>query len=294
VADLVPVLLDTDIGSDIDDAVALAYLLQQPRCDLVGITTVTGDTAKRAALAAFLCDAAGKPDIPIHRGAENVLLYGPGQPDVPQYAAIADRRSAMHWPAGTAVRFMLDVVRSRPGEVTLLSIGPLTNVALLFALDPEVPGLLGSFVSMAGSFSGAYPKSRDWNSVCDPLATAVAFRAGAGAPRRRHVGLDVTMPCRLGAGEVRQRFRGPVLEAVLDVAGAWFAERDHIIFHDPLAALSVFEPEVCSYTRGRVAVDDRGYTYFTADPLGPEEVAVSVEPERFFAAYFSVFQPPAR
>ena len=282
-------LFDTDIGTNVDDALALAYLLQQPRCELLGITTVTGDTAKRAALAAVLCEAAGRPQIPVHRGAENVLLYGPGQPEVPQYAAVAHRLGKADWPAGTAVRFMQGVIRSRPGEVTLLAVGPPTNVALLFALDPEAPGLLRSFVSMAGSFSGAYPKSRDWNSVCDPLATAIAFQAGARSPQRRHVGLDVTMRCRLSADEVRRRCRGPVLEAVLEMAGPWFAEHDHVTFHDPLAALSVFEPDLCAYRRGRVSVDDEGHTHFTEDASGPEEVAVSVEPERFFEAYFSVF-----
>src|SRR5438477_11649802 len=87
----VPLVLDTDIGSDIDDAVALAYLLRQPRCELLGITTVTGNVAQRAALADVLCRAAGREDVPIHAGAPEVLLIGPGQPRVPQYAAVADR-----------------------------------------------------------------------------------------------------------------------------------------------------------------------------------------------------------
>ena len=81
--DRIPVLLDTDIGSDIDDAVALAYLLRQPRCELVGITTVSGDVQKRAALAEVTCRAGGREDIPIHCGRRDVLLNGPGQPNVP-------------------------------------------------------------------------------------------------------------------------------------------------------------------------------------------------------------------
>src|ERR1700709_1866096 len=97
------VLLDTDIGSDIDDAVALAYLLRQPRCDLVGITTVTGDVAKRAALAQITCEAAGGTDVPIHCGASTPLLWGPGQPEVPHYEMAKHHSHRMNWPQNSAV-----------------------------------------------------------------------------------------------------------------------------------------------------------------------------------------------
>src|SRR6185312_4773304 len=103
--DRIPVVLDTDIGSDIDDAIALAYLLRQPRCELVGITVVSGDVQKRAALAEAICHAAGRPDIPIHCGHREVLNYGPGQPNVPQYDAIANKPHRMDWPENTAVQF---------------------------------------------------------------------------------------------------------------------------------------------------------------------------------------------
>ena len=62
------ILLDTDIGTDVDDAVALAYLLAQPECELLGITTVTGQAVERAKLCSVLCHAAGRPDIPIYPG----------------------------------------------------------------------------------------------------------------------------------------------------------------------------------------------------------------------------------
>jgi len=66
--DRIPILLDTDPGSDIDDVLALAYLLRQPRCELVGVTTVTGDVAKRAAIVEVVCRAYGHPHVPIHLG----------------------------------------------------------------------------------------------------------------------------------------------------------------------------------------------------------------------------------
>jgi purine nucleosidase len=284
----VPVILDTDIGSDIDDALALAYLLRQPRCDLLGVTTVTGDVAQRAALVEVLCRAAGRDEIAIHCGARETLS-GPGQPDVPQYEAVRGIPHRIDWPEDTAVEFMRKAIASRPGEITLVTIGPLTNVARLFGRFPGTRRLLRAWVSMAGVFLGSVAHA-DWNSVCDPLATVIAFRPGA-LPHR-HVGLDVTLQCRLLPAEARQRLRGPLLETVLSMAEIWFAgrrERDAIVFHDPLAAVLPFRPEVCPLVRGRVNVDPlTGKTSFQQDPAGPDEVAVEVNPQVFFQEYFAI------
>ncbi|MGB9625007.1 MAG: nucleoside hydrolase [Phycisphaerae bacterium] len=79
----IPILLDTDIGSDIDDAVALAYLLRQPQCELLGITTVTGEPEKRARLADAICRAFGRSDVPIFSGAARPILVPQRQPAAP-------------------------------------------------------------------------------------------------------------------------------------------------------------------------------------------------------------------
>src|ERR1041385_1683340 len=138
----IPLLLDTDAGSDIDDAVALAYLLRQPRCELLGIATVTGEVEKRDAICEIVARAAGRDDIPIHLGRREPLLDGPGQPHVPHYDAVAHLPHRLEREEHAAVGFMREQIRARPGEITLLTIGPYSNVALLFALDPEIPSLL--------------------------------------------------------------------------------------------------------------------------------------------------------
>jgi hypothetical protein len=76
----VKILLDTDIGGDIDDALALAYLLKQPHCELLGITTVGGESEQRAALASAICHAAGQAEVPVHVGASAPLLVPERQP----------------------------------------------------------------------------------------------------------------------------------------------------------------------------------------------------------------------
>jgi purine nucleosidase len=286
--DRIPVILDTDIGSDIDDAFALAYLLRQPRCELLGVTTVSGAVEQRAALAQVLCRAAGREDVPVHCGARTPLLYGPGQPEAPQYQAIREMEHRLDWPEATALAFLRRTVRARPGEVVLLSIGPLTNVALLLALDPEAGGLLRAWVSMAGQFANPEGES-EWNSRCDPLATAIAFRSAV--PRHVHVGLDVTRSCRLPAEAVRARLKGTLLELVSRMAEVWLQKREEIVFHDPLAAALLFRPDLCESRRGRVHVDEAsGAMRFDAGAPGWDEVAVSVDATAFFDEYFSVFK----
>ena len=302
----IPLLLDTDIGSDIDDAVCLAYLLRQPRCDLLGITTVTGNTAKRAALAEIICHAAGCESVPIHAGASGPLLLGPGQPDVPQYKAVAHRPHRTNYAPSTAyapntaIEFMRQTIRARPHEITLLVIGPLTNLALLFATDPEIPSLLSELVLMCGVFTagnGHGPGAREWNALVDPIATGIVFRARP--PRLTAIGLEVTTLCRLPAEECRRRFAaacGP-LGIVLEMAEVWFRQAHHITFHDPLAGATIFEPSLCEYADGEVNVEITssslaGLTLFNARAEHkPHRIAVKVNSARFFAHYFDVVSP---
>lgn len=285
------VILDTDIGNDIDDAVALAYLLNQPQCDLLGVTTVTGDTAQRAALAETICRAAGREDVPIHAGLTGPLLHGRGQPDVPQYAAIAQKPHRTYAP-GTALEFLRQTIRENPGEVTLLAIGPLTNVGALFAADPELPGLLRELVLMCGVFYGA-SSAREWNALVDPVATALTYKAGPAG--MLSVGLDVTMACTLDAAVCRARFAaaGGALAQTLSLAEIWFQHTPRITFHDPLAAALLFAPDLCGYADGTVAVDTvpgdgEGRTLWTARDGGRHRVARTVSTDAFFAHYFGV------
>jgi inosine-uridine nucleoside N-ribohydrolase len=293
------VLLDTDIGSDIDDAVCLADLLAQPQCELLGVTTVSGQPRLRAALASAVGHAAGRVDVPIHAGTEDALLGPTPQPDVPQ-AAVLDRFS--HQPANdfapnAAVEFLRDVVLAHPGEIILLTIGPLTNVALLFATYPDVAAQLAGLVMMAGVFSNRTPGAGpvEWNIHCDPHAAGVVYRTRAAS--HRSVGLDVTMRCTLDTGDAIARFTmvGGALAVVAAATEVWGTHADRVVFHDPLAGVSLFQPDVCEWTGGRVSVEmaSRRYRGATAFDAGrddsPHEVATTVDPDAFFAAYFSVF-----
>ena len=293
----VPVLLDTDIGSDIDDAVALAYLLKQPQCDLLGITTVSGEPEKRASLADAVCQAAGRSGIPVHVGTGKPLLVAQRQPEASQFEALkASYLHRLFEPNHTAVEFLRRTIRARPNEITLLTIGPLTNIALLFATDPEIPAILKQLVMMGGRYFPSSPDGAngEWNILCDPHAAAIVFEAPV--PKLIAVGLDVTEQCTMSAEECRERFikaGGPLL-SVAAMAEVWFRHTQQITFHDPLAAALIFEPQLCGLLSTRIDVElcqpgKLGDTLLREDStLSGHQVARGVDPQAFFDHYFSI------
>jgi purine nucleosidase len=291
------VLLDTDIGSDIDDAVCLAYLLSHPDCELLGITTVTGEAEKRASIASALCKVAGK-DIPIFPGAETPLLIPQRQPRAQQAVALRNWDHDTSFPRGQAIEFLRHTIRSHPGEVVLLAIAPLTNVGLLISVDQEIPALLKGLVMMCGRFSdrvqGNYGPV-EGNAAGDPHAAAIVYRSGV--VLHRSIGVDVTSWVTMSAGEFRGKFPeyrlgGPVL----DCAEVWFQRFDITTFHDPLAASTIFDSQICKFQKGTVEVEVSnqellGKTCWREGGADlPHEVAVEVDRERFFKHYFSVLR----
>jgi purine nucleosidase len=287
------ILFDTDIGSDIDDAVCLAYLLAHPDCDLLGITTVTGEPVRRAKMASAMCRVSGK-DIPIYPGTSEPLVIEQMQKTASQADALGNWEHATTFPNGQALTFLRDTICANPGEITLLAVGPFTNIGLLFALDPELPALLDRLVLMGGVFLSGDPgqKGREWNARCDPHATALVYQHSVRI--HRSIGLDVTRHVKLPADEVRQRFQAPLLRPVLDFAEVWFQDRDQITFHDPLAAATLFRDDLCTFKHGDVSIEledtqSLGVTYFDSDSREPRhQIADTVDSASFFDEFFDV------
>ena len=301
-------LFDTDIGSDIDDAVALAFLLIQPSIDLLGVTTVTGEARKRAALASRLITIAGQA-VPIFPGFEAPREIATRQPIAQQAVKLSSAQligtDRPHNPEA-AIDFMANTIRANPFEVTLLAVGPFTNVARLFEKYPDISRLLKALVIMGGKYSD-YPTPwgpSEWNGIIDPAATALMF-AQAECPIRAF-GLDITWQVSMDAEQVSRAFAThPLLREVRRWSEVWFAERDALHFHDPLAAVSLIDPSVCTFKQGQVAVDlslgREGFTEFvaanpqkaTAGERPLVEVAASVNADQFFDRYFASFIPRA-
>ena len=126
----IPIILDTDIGTDIDDAFTLALILHSPELDLLAVTTASGDTQARARLAAKLLREAGRPEVAVAAGE-------PGKPLPIDQCRWAGDFSSPALTQQPAVEFLKEQIEKRPGEITLVPIGPLTNVGALLRRYPE-------------------------------------------------------------------------------------------------------------------------------------------------------------
>jgi len=253
------VVFDTDIGGDVDDLVALTYLLNKPACDLLGVTvgSVVPDLTRRAEIVSAACRATGRSEIPVHVGASLPMCGGrhptPKAP-CPRYWKVAEKRShASFSKENTAIGFLRQTIRANPGEVTLLAVGGFTNVGLLFSLDPEIPGLLKRLVLMGGDVEGKV----EWNASCDPVATAIAFQNGYQTRPKETlvVPADVTMRRNLKPELGRKYMSDRGFELCREGAEFWYRDGFDLYFHDPLAAVLLFRPEIAACTNAAVSVD---------------------------------------
>jgi len=243
---------------------------------------------------AKLCKAFGKK-IPIYPGAEKPLVIEQHRKKAPLARNLGRFPHDRDFPRQQATRFLRDMIRSHPGEIVLLTIGPLTNIAQLFEADPAIPGLLKGLVLMGGVFTDRIPGAGplEWNAMGDPHATAITYRHAVNV--HRSIGLDVTCQVCMNAAEVRHHFRTRNLEPLSHFTETFLAHSDCVVFHDPLAAITIFDAEVCAFERGHVEIEldcahTRGKTRWTAAPgFGRHEVAFGVNVPRFFDRYFSVF-----
>lgn len=289
----VKVILDTDIGTDIDDAICLTYLLANPDCDLLGITTVTGEPDKRAMLASSLCMLAGT-DIPIYPGTAEPLIIEQQQKIAQQAMSLEKWKHKKDFPKGQAIEFMRHTIRENPGEVVLLTIGPLTNIGLLFKVDEEIPSLLKGLVMMCGYFQHQIEgwNKLEWNAKGDYHASDIVYKSKV--KMHRSIGIDVTSQVTMDSKEFKEKFSADIFKPLQDYAQHWYDYSHTVTFHDPLAAATIFNDRICGFEKGNVSIelnhsDSSGLTQWEIDRNGRNEIAVTVNKEEFFKEYFSVF-----
>jgi purine nucleosidase len=258
------VILDTDIGTDVDDCVALAFLLGSPEIELAGVTCVYGDVLLRSRMVRKLLQLRGRSDIPVFAGASQTLLglrsiYWEGHEGQGLLDA-AD--SALAPEAEHAVDFIIRTVMENPGQIHLLAIGPLTNIALAFAREPRIAAALGGLTIMGGVARGIERLDlpiAEHNIVCDPEAAHVVFASGAPFTM---VPLDVTTRvCIRRADAARIRARAtPYHAAVAEQVERYprFAREGFTYLHDPLAAAVLLRPDLVTCRHVHVDVETGG------------------------------------
>ncbi len=307
--DKLKILFDTDIGTDVDDALALTFLLNEPRCELLGITTCTGEAEERAKLASMLCLHANRPDIPIYPGPDGCLVVDQIECSAPQKEVLSKWPHQKEFRKGYAIEFLRKTIRENPGEITLIAVGPMTNIALLFSVDPEIPKLLKGLYLMCGQFSnveGTIPDNPlsafincerirsvylgicEMNAFVDPHATSIVYRA----PVKEHhsVGVDLTRKIVLNPDEFFKIFDCEKTAPLMDMTRIWFQHADDVAFHDPSSAVSAFYDDVVEYEKGNVNVDldsrmFQGYIDYRPTPEGKHWVSKSINGENLFRHY---------
>ena len=261
------VIVDTDIGTDVDDAYALALLVNSPEVKIEAVTTVWADAELRAKIARKLLNLAGRPDIPVAVGQSFPLnpersAFLMGHEGIGVVGADEDL-PLCEQPADEIIESLL---RRYPREVVVFLIGPQTNLGKLLSERPELAGLIKEFVIMGGlPFYGPKEMDRfgerplDYNLVTDPEAAGIVF--GSGVPITM-VGLNATMPTLLQKNQVELiGNRGaPTTDLLYAMTVEWLKviDRDETPMHDPLAVTTSFTSDFLDTMMLNVAIETKG------------------------------------
>jgi purine nucleosidase len=261
------IILDCDPG--IDDAMAIAFAVGSPDIELTGITTVAGNVGldKTTANALRLLEFFGAAQVPVTAGAAAPLA----RPAITaEHVHGADGLRGLMLPAaaaqprpGHAVDYIVDAVLAAPGEITLVAVGPLTNVALALRREPALAGAVRDFVIMGGSTTrGNVTPAAEFNIAADPEAAAEVFTADWTVTM---VGLDVTLQA-TATTAVLERLRGLgrlAAELLLPGLRRFDADLEHVgsdepAVHDVCAVAHVARPGLLGCVPARVDVETEG------------------------------------
>ncbi|MEH7223240.1 nucleoside hydrolase [Bacillus sp. JJ1566] len=291
-----PIILDVDTG--IDDALAIKYALGSPELDVLGITTCFGNVpaviASRNSLA--ILQMLGK-DIPVYQGASKPLTRKP------KYATLVHGEdglgNALHFNPirtvanETAVNYLIDQVRSRPNEITIIAVGPLTNLALAINLAPDIIPLIKEVIIMGGAVTvpGNVTPYGEANIVSDPEAADVVFNSGLPITL---VGLDVTMKTLLPLTELDKwrvsekyevRLFTNMTEHYMKAYEMFYPGINGCALHDPLAVAVAIDSSFVTKESMNVKVVkegiETGKTIGTLEKDPKINVCTKVDAERF-------------
>lgn len=298
------------MGSDVDDALCLGLALTMPAIDLIGVTTVAGDTPCRSRITRKLLDLAGRPDIPVFTGSreplggKNVFFAHGAEGD-----GILQAGEALATQDEEAVVALTRLLGEHP-DAEIVAIGPLTNIARLIRDQPETAAKIPQLTIMGGHLSEirfgekSFPFGIDYNLCSDPEATEIVLRADIPT---RLVTADVTMRTWLSvAGRDRLASTpGPALDAIVRALDLWspiqraLFER-HIgslggnaaFLHDPLALVAAVDESFCTFEDLHILPAWRDGIFRTLEDARGRKIrcARSVEGERFSEFFVSQLQ----
>jgi purine nucleosidase len=286
------IIIDTDIGGDIDDAFAVALALRSPEVKLLGITTASGDTEARARILDRMLGEAGRVDIPVAVGIPTTLPWGPAQIGAQtKYGQHAGAYARATHPR--AVDFILEQIRHDPGQITLVTIGPLTNIAAAIDKDRDTFRKVKRVVMMGGSIRSGYAQPDDpknlptaeTNIFVDIPASKKVFESGVPL---YVIPTDATAQLKLD--EVKRSvlftYGTPLTSSLAVLYFMWGGVTP--ILWDPMALAFAIQPQLCPVEPLRIVVDDKGFTREVAGQSNAQ-VCLHSDPEAFFRFYMGRF-----
>jgi inosine-uridine nucleoside N-ribohydrolase len=274
------IIIDTDIGDDLDDAFALGLALNSPEVDIVGITTAWGDTKLRARLVDRLLAQTGRASIPVAEGIHTETKFRLTQ----ARWAEAGPPAKPH-PAG--VDFLLEKIRQYPGEITLVGIGPLTNVGAAIERDPATFRKLKRVVIMGGSIRKHYDDlgytpdrgpEPEYNIYCDVAASQKLFTSGVPL---YVMPLDSTQ-LKLDETKRALLFRQSTsLTDALTLLYHQWGQQTPTLF-DAMAVAYVIEPKLCPTQPLHIVVDGKGTTLADTSAPANANACLASDSDDFF------------
>lgn len=262
---MLPLVIDSDIGTYLDDFLAIALAVVSPEVELLAVTTNDGDTTTRARIARRLLDVAGAGEVLVAAGGGMPLLRRTsGNWAGHEGEGLLEGAPPRELDSRHGAQLIVDITRARPGEVTVLGIGAMTNIAIALALEPALPRLVRRLLVMGGSMSNdvAWRETpvAEWNFAADPEAADVVARAGfefavvpfdVGA-RARFRRADVEA-LRAAGGPLRELLAGQAERAL----ARWQSEETWPF--DALAVAMLVDPSL-------VTTEQLAMTVLTTDP----------------------------
>lgn len=302
---MLKVIIDTDIGDDIDDAFALLCALANPEFDILGITTVFKNTPQRAKIVKDILKSVGREDIPVFAGIEVPLTGNVIKWDYENYGS--DGKVRVHhyredmsdytYNEGSAVDFILETAKKYPNEVTLIALAPFTNIGEACKKDPKAFALLKEAYIMAGQ---PFTEYAEWNVRVDPYSAKTFFESGIDITCYP---LNVTTKCKLYEKEIERVYsiENPAVKNVANMMRVWIESNNpsgelkrYPTMHDPLCMIGVTKPEVCSYEQMEVKViTEEGQDFGKTKKLSGGalmKIATEVNVDAFFERYFTALE----
>lgn len=298
------VILDTDIGDDIDDALALALICASPELELVGVTTVFGNVLARARQARTVLKVAGErfASIPVAAGCGAAMASRPIHGIKAYLDDVLPNQDSTCLPESQlpplekrhGVNFLIDTIMAGKGDIIPITIGAMTNLATAMVMERRIVAKIPKVIAMAAEFKRPFA---EWNILCDPEAAHIVFSSGIPMDI---ITWDIGHTVSFDQGNIDRlnATQRPLSQRLAAAITAWQNAHHHggakpmPSLYDPMAIATMVQPDLCTWRTGTVSVElagakTYGFTTFAEDKGGVHRVAWDADRDRSLDYYLT-------